>query len=184
MTSTAPAPSSLRPLWQRAASFAADAHRAATRRDGRTPYIAHPVRVALTVTCLFGVQDEEILAAALLHDTIEDTGVDYDDLLERFGRRVADIVAALSKDMRLIEAEREPAYDRQLERGPWEARLIKLADVFDNLSETSGSPRAILERARRALLLTRDEEALGRARAIVLDLMSRIEGMPPGEPGT
>ena len=73
------------PMWQSAASFAARAHRGQLRKDGATPYAAHPTRVAMTVAFLFGFDDEEILVAALLHDVIEDTTVDYDDLLGHFG---------------------------------------------------------------------------------------------------
>src|SRR3954467_9177362 len=93
-----------------AAGFAARAHRHQFRKDGLTPYAAHPFRVCLIVRHGFGIGDPEFLAAALLHDTIEDTTTDFDDLEERFGARVAGWVAALSKDTRLPDAEREAAY--------------------------------------------------------------------------
>jgi len=51
--------------WMKAVSFAAHKHRHQLRRDGRTPFIAHPFRVALIVRDLFGVADEEVLAAAM-----------------------------------------------------------------------------------------------------------------------
>ncbi len=88
-------------LFQEAAAFAARAHRHQLRKDGRTPYVSHVVRVALTVTQVFWCDDPVVLAAALLHDTIEDTTTDYDDLAERFGKEVADCVAALTKNMTL-----------------------------------------------------------------------------------
>src|SRR5687768_1806066 len=122
--------------WQQAASFAARAHAGQLRKDGRTPYVAHPVRVALTVRHVFGIDDETALVAALLHDVIEDTKTDYDDLAEEFGRDAADAVAALTKDGRLPEPEREAAYDRQLSAASWQARLVKLADVYDNFCDT------------------------------------------------
>jgi guanosine-3',5'-bis(diphosphate) 3'-pyrophosphohydrolase len=123
-------------LWQQAAAFAARAHRNQVRKDGVTPYVSHPVRVTMTVALVFGETDEHLLAAALLHDTIEDTATDYDELLETFGSTVADAVAAMSKDMRLIEPKREAAYDEQLANGPWQGRMIKLGDVYDNLMDT------------------------------------------------
>jgi len=122
-------------LWQRAASFAARAHRGHLRRDGRTPYFAHPFRVAMLVRDVFGERDPVCLAAAMLHDTIEDTTTDYDDILAEFGVEVADIVTALTKDKRLREDIREKAYDEQLHRAGWRAKLIKLADVMDNWSD-------------------------------------------------
>lgn len=139
--------------WQKAAAFAAYAHRNQLRKDGRTPYFSHPVRVAMTVAAVFGCTDETVLTAALLHDVLEDTTTDYDDLLKHFGGEVAEIVSCLSKDKRLIEPKREASYDRQLASGPWQARLIKLADVYDNLADSAGiSPvPTMLERAQRAL---------------------------------
>src|SRR5262245_58512747 len=88
-----------------AVSFAARAHRHQVRKDGQTPYAAHPFRVCLIVRHVFGIDDPEYLTAALLHDTIEDTTTDFDDIQERFGPRVAGSVAALTKDMRLPEAD-------------------------------------------------------------------------------
>lgn len=142
-------------LWQDAASFAARAHQGQVRKDGRTPYAAHPFRVAMTVRDVFGCADEVCLAAALLHDVIEDTGADYEDIAERFGEPVAACVAALTKDMRLPEPQRERAYDDALARADWRARLIKLADVYDNLCdlESPASLPKMLDKCRRALAI-------------------------------
>lgn len=120
-------------LWQRAAAFAAFKHRNQIRKDGRTPYISHPFRVALTARHEFGCEDPAVLAAALLHDTIEDTTTDYDDLASQFGATVADLVAALTKNASLPKDKREAQYDAQLAAADWRARLLKLADTYDNL---------------------------------------------------
>jgi len=117
----------LQTLWQRAVSFAARKHAGQLRKDGQTPYIAHPVRVAIVVQHVFGQADETALVAALLHDVLEDTTTDYDELSEEFGGEVADAVAALSKDSRLSEEQREAEYDRQLSAASWQGRLVKLA---------------------------------------------------------
>lgn len=122
-------------LWRRAASFAARAHGGHVRKDGRTPYAAHPFRVAMTVRDVFRCADAECIAAALLHDVVEDTPHDYDDIAEEFGVAVAGMVSALTKDMRLEESAREVEYDARLARADWRARLIKLADVLDNLHD-------------------------------------------------
>jgi guanosine-3',5'-bis(diphosphate) 3'-pyrophosphohydrolase len=163
--------------WQAAASFAAREHEHQVRKDGRTPYVAHPVRVAMVVALRFGVTDEATLSAALLHDVIEDTGTDYDDLDERFGPDVADIVACLTKDMRLVEAEREAAYDAQLAAGPVAARLIKLADVYDNLSDArdAAAQRKLLGKVRRALDLAAGDDELATARQVVAVLAEAVE---------
>lgn len=148
------------PLWRHAASFAARAHAGQLRKDNATPYFAHPCRVTLTVRDIFNCDDPICLAAALLHDTIEDTPADYDDILEHFGPIVADCVAALTKDMRLPEHAREPAYDKQLAAADWRAALIKLADVLDNTADAahrtdSPDPAKLLDKARRAIAVAR-----------------------------
>ncbi len=119
-------------LWQRAASFAARAHVGGLRKDGCTPYVAHPFRVAFTVRHVFGCEDEVAIATALLHDTIEDTSADYDEIEEHFGKDVADCVSALTKNKAMREDDRETEYDERLGRLAWQARLVKLADVYDN----------------------------------------------------
>lgn len=145
-------------LWQEAVSFAARMHIGQVRKDGKTPYCAHPFRVAMTVREVFGCEDEAAICAALLHDVIEDTPADYDDVLERFGEVVADAVAAMTKDMRLREDIREPKYDRGLLEGGWRGRLIKLADVHDNLCDLSAMHKldGMIERAQRAISITEE----------------------------
>ena len=59
------------------------------RKDGQTPYAAHPFRVCLVVRHVFGLDDPDFLAAALLHDTIEDTTTDFYDVAEKFSPTVA-----------------------------------------------------------------------------------------------
>ena len=168
-------------LWQQASAFAARAHRHQVRRDGRTPYFSHCVRVALTVALKFGCTDDTVLAAALLHDVIEDTQADYDDVLQHFGSEVAEMVAALSKDMRLVESGREPAYDAQLAEAPWQARLIKLADVYDNFTdaETDAARRKLADKANRALRLAEGDPKLVKACEIVRELIGAVEPSQP-----
>jgi guanosine-3',5'-bis(diphosphate) 3'-pyrophosphohydrolase len=126
--------STYRPLLE-AVSFAARAHRGQVRKDGMTPYIAHPLRVCLVLRHVFGIDDPKALTAAALHDTIEDTTTDFDDLEERFGADVAGWVAALSKDSRMRHEERERAYEAQVAQAPWQVKVCKLADMFDNLMD-------------------------------------------------
>lgn len=122
-------------IWAEAAAFAARAHEHHTRKDGKTPYFSHPARVAMTLMYVFGCHDPKAVAAALLHDTIEDSTTDYDDIEQRFGHDVAEIVVALTKNMMLPKKLREPDYDRRLAAADWRARLIKLADQYDNYSD-------------------------------------------------
>lgn len=149
-----------RPQWLEAVSFAARKHRHGLRKDGRTPYVAHVYRVAMTVRDVFGCDDPTALVAALLHDTIEDADTDFDDIEEHFGRSVAECVAALTKNASLPESERERDYDARLAAGPWQARLVKLADTHDNYLDASSSTQISTSRIR-----ARCERAISLARA-------------------
>ncbi len=130
-----------------AIAFAARAHRHQVRKDGQTPYVSHVYRVAMVVRHVFGFDDPKILAAAVLHDTIEDTATDRDDLERAFGRTVAGWVAALTKDMRLPDAEREKAYCAQLLEAGWEVCVCKLADILDNLADGAKHSESQLRRS-------------------------------------
>src|SRR5689334_2895677 len=123
-----------------AVAFAARAHRHQLRKDGQTPYASHPFRVCLVLRHVFGIDDAQVLTAAVLHDTVEDTTTDCDDLIERFGPDVARWVAALTKDKRFPDEERERAYAAALTAGGWQVQVCKLADVFDNLLDSGHFP--------------------------------------------
>jgi (p)ppGpp synthase/HD superfamily hydrolase len=151
-------------MLQDAAAFAARAHRHQLRKDGVTPYYSHVVRVAMTVMNVFGCSDRTAIAAALLHDTIEDTTTDFDDIKDRFGEEVARDVAALTKNMALPEREREDSYDAQLMTASWRAKLVKLADAYDNLHDVETFPKERRAKQRRSATL-RAIRAIGIARS-------------------
>lgn len=167
-------------LWQTAASYAARVHNHQYRKDKKTPFVAHPFRVAMVLRDIFGCDDEVAIATALLHDTIEDTRTDFDDIHKRFGRDVADCVACMTKNMLLIEEQREIDYDKRLAEGPWQARIVKLADVYDNGLDLPrpGLRRKCIARCQRALDLTEDDtdrEVFVTARAAVRDLLGSLK---------
>ena len=81
-----------------------------------------------------------VLTAAVLHDTIEDTKTDFDDIAERYGPEVAQWVALLSKDKRKEEKEREEAYVAGLDAAPWQVKACKLADLVDNMLDMETMP--------------------------------------------
>lgn len=124
-----------------AAEFAADRHRRQRRKDVHaTPYINHPLALARLLSNEGGVDDPEILAAALLHDTLEDTETTAAELRERFGARVAGIVEEVSDDPDLDYLARKR---RQVERAgsiSREAQLVKLADKTCNLRDVAANP--------------------------------------------
>ena len=110
------------------------------RKDKETPYVSHVFRVCLVVRHIFGFDDPRMLIAALLHDTIEDTTTDFDDIAEHHGPEIAAWVAALTKNKSLEETERETDYIERLLKAPWQVHACKLADVFDNLTDLPGLP--------------------------------------------
>ena len=112
-------PSPLNPVQTmlRAASFAARKHHGQTRADNQTPYFSHVARVTLILSHVFGCEDEEVLTAALLHDTIEDTATDYDEVAEWFGPRVADYVVTLTKNVMLPKPDARGGVRRGSRRG-------------------------------------------------------------------
>lgn len=138
-----------------AVAMAARAHEGQKRKDGRTPYASHVFRVCLILRDRFGFDDPRMLQAALLHDTVEDTTTDFDEIEEAFGSEVARWVSYLTKDKRLPETEREEAYNRGLAEAPWQVKACKLADIFDNLTDSKHLPEA-----KRAKTKTRSRQYL------------------------
>ncbi len=125
----------------RAAAFAARKHRSQTRADGVTPYFSHVTRVSFVLRDLYGVDDPSALAAAFLHDTLEDTDTDYDELADDFGKTVADYVVALTKNAMLPKSERETEYFARLGAAPEIVQIIKLADCYDNVTDRARGPK-------------------------------------------
>ena len=98
------------------------------------PYIVHPIEVADIVSTM--TKDEEVICAAVLHDTIEDcSGITWDVLKLRFGGRVADMVAQESEDKSRSWEERKGATIRRLKDAPVEVQMIGLADKLSNMRD-------------------------------------------------
>ncbi len=117
--------------------YSIEKHAAQRRRDG-SPYIAHPIRVAESLRSIGGIDDPDVIMAGLMHDLIEDTDVEYDDLVRRFGARVADLVAILSGDMRLPKPARRSEVLERIRTASPDAKAIRLADRLDNLMDMAG----------------------------------------------
>ena len=132
-----------------AIAFAAEKHRHQRRKDVEaSPYINHPIALADILANEGGVDDETVLVAAILHDTLEDTETTVRELADRFGEPVASIVREVSDDKRLPKAERKRL---QIEHAPsisHGAKLVKLADKIANLRDLVVSPPAGWSRQR------------------------------------
>jgi len=138
-------------LLLKALAFAAHKHRDQRRKDPEaSPYINHPIALADVLVNEGGVTDVEVLAAALLHDTVEDTATTHQELADAFGSRVARIVAEVTDDKSLPRAERKRAQIEHAGALSPEAKLVKLADKICNLRDVAERPPASwsLERRR------------------------------------
>lgn len=133
-----------------AAQFAAEKHRDQRRKDASaSPYINHPLALATVLAVEGGVEDAEILCAALLHDTIEDTQTTAEELTALFGERVSKIVLEVTDDKSLPKAVRKEEQVRHAPHSSQEAKLVKLADKICNLRDLLASPPADWDAARK-----------------------------------
>src|SRR5215472_15145517 len=124
-----------------ALAFAADKHRRQRRKDpDASPYINHPIALARVLSVEGRVRDVKVLAAAVLHDTLEDTEATYDELHERFGQTIAAVVREVTDDKTLSAAERKRLQIEHAGQLSRRARLVKLADKICNLHDMIHSP--------------------------------------------
>lgn len=127
-------------------------------RDEGTPYLRHPLRVALILHEEFGVQDLDLICAAVLHDVLEDSVyVDRDALHRAFGDTVAILVFCLTDEFQSVDLPRAERKSRYLQRMAQEDDLclfIKLCDRLDNVRSLSLSPH--LEKRRSVIQETED----------------------------
>jgi GTP diphosphokinase / guanosine-3',5'-bis(diphosphate) 3'-diphosphatase len=124
-----------------AAHFAADKHRDQRRKGVRnTPYINHPLEVAERLNRVGGIEDANVLAAAILHDTIEDTETTRAELAGIFGNDIAALVAELTDQPGLSWQQRKRL---EIDHAPHlsdRAKMIKLCDKTCNVADTVTNP--------------------------------------------
>lgn len=124
-------------LLDRAIIFAVKAHAGTERRGKGFPYIVHPMEAMEIVATM--TPDLELLAAAALHDTVEDTNVTVEQICQEFGERVASLVAAESdvvmegiSEEDSWHARKQAAIDR-LAKAPHDAKIVALGDKLSNM---------------------------------------------------
>lgn len=115
--------------------FAANAHKDQRRKNkDKTPYINHPIKVANNIRKIGGINNYNILAAGLLHDVVEDTPVTLDDIEDKFGKVIRDIVDEVSNDKSLSKREQKEMQVLSASHKSYGAKLVKLGDLLHNLS--------------------------------------------------
>jgi myo-inositol-1(or 4)-monophosphatase len=116
---------------RRAIAFAFEAHDGQYRDNKESvPYITHPAQTAQILMQV--TNDQELIAAAWLHDTIEDTNTTYEELRELFGKRVADLVLEVTNKKNPDKSSYFPNLKTQ------DGAILKFADRLSNLSDMSG----------------------------------------------
>ena len=125
----------------KALAFAAHKHKDERRKDvDSSPYINHPISLA-NILCNEGhVSDTDVICAALLHDTVEDTDTTAEELEQEFGTVIRSIVMDVTDDKTLAKAVRK---QRQIDHAAHisdQAKLVKLADKISNLRDVAGNP--------------------------------------------
>lgn len=126
-----------------AARFAARKHRDQRRKGVQAePYINHPLEVADVLWSEGGVTDPEVIAAALLHDTLEDTQTTLNELRGDFGERIAALVGEVSDERSLDWRARKKLQISRARSASRDAKLIKLADKLCNLRSLLATPPA------------------------------------------
>ena len=164
----------LNELVLKAAGLALVSHHGQTRRNNKHPYVTHPNRVAREISKMEGATPQ-VVAAAFLHDVVEDTDITLEQVTEIFGLDVAELVESLTNISHNPEHKNKPRAERKkldrefLRHAPRWARVIKLIDRLDNLKEMSeDSEDFILKYVGESRLLA---DAIGSAHIPVADLI-------------
>jgi len=154
-------------LLLKALAFAAAKHKDQRRKDvDASPYINHPVALA-DVLCNVGhITDIEVICAALLHDTVEDTDTSAEELEAEFGRAIRDIVMEVTDDKTLPKPARKQAQIDHAAGLSKKAKLVKLADKICNLRDVANSPPPDWSLARRRAYFDWAREVIDRLHGV------------------
>jgi guanosine-3',5'-bis(diphosphate) 3'-pyrophosphohydrolase len=160
----------------KAIRFAAEKHIDQRRKDSKSsPYINHPIQVAETLWTVGEIRDLNLLVASILHDTVEDTGTNPEEIRAEFGEDVLALVLEVTDDKSLPKQERKQL---QVETAPHKthsAKLLKLADKICNVRDILVTPPEdwSLERRQEYLLWT--ERVVAGLRGVNERLESRYD---------
>jgi len=138
-------------------AFAAEKHKHQRRKDASAyPYINHLIAAASVLAEEGEVADEELLLAAILHDSVEDTETSFVEIEEQFGKSVAGIVREVTDDKTLPKAERKRLQEEHSPQASSQAKQLKIADKICNIRDIVHNPPANwpIERKQEYLLWT------------------------------
>ncbi|MFT5524299.1 MAG: (p)ppGpp synthase/HD superfamily hydrolase [Pirellulaceae bacterium] len=167
----------------RAAKFAHQSHEGQRRKYNDAPFIMHPIRVAGRVATLPASTDV-MVAAAFLHDVVEDTPVELAEIVDRFGSDVALLVEHLtepSQEMVAPRAERKAIDLAYMKQADPRAKVIRLVDRIDNLRDMNGAAddklRRFVEESQQLVAEIGDAccELQAEANSLFQQLLARLE---------
>lgn len=145
----------------KAMRFSAEKHNDQRRKDSKSsPYINHPIQVAERLYSVGGVRDAALLAAAILHDTIEDTDATPDEIQREFGSEVLGLVLEVTDDRSLPKEVRKQLQVETAAKKSPRAKLLKLADKLCNVKDLVESPPADWSMKRRREYLAWTEKVV------------------------
>lgn len=154
----------------KALRFSAEKHRNQRRKDNASPYINHPIEVAEMLIRVGGVRDLDVIVAAILHDTIEDTDATPEEIETLFGKPVLSLVLEVTDDKTLPKKTRKQL---QVDNAPHKsqgAKQIKIADKISNLRDILHSPPVNWSRERKMEYIDWSENVVAGLRGANPDL--------------
>jgi (p)ppGpp synthase/HD superfamily hydrolase len=159
------------PLWQKAASFAANVHSVEVPPGEIPPSLAQATRVALTIASVYHCPEPPVLATALLHNVLKNSEVTFDELCEHFGRLIASRVLRLSHQPELDT----DLHLKRLHSCDWQTRLIMLADAADTLDHDEEELESRIMHTTQVLELAfSEEEPVQRAQRHLTELLQNV----------
>ena len=162
----------------KAVEFAAHKHTDQRRKDAKaSPYINHPIALARILRAEGDVDDPAVIAAALLHDTVEDTETSYRELRGQFGAKVADIVAEVTDTKWLKRGSRKRLQISKASHATEGAKLVKLADKIANLRDIIANPPADWSVARKREYFDWAKQVVDQMRGANLKLERRFDSL-------
>ncbi len=144
-------------LLNKAILFAVDKHAGQVRKGTDLPYIVHPLEV-MTILGAMHV-DTEVMAAGVLHDTVEDTGATVDDIKASFGDRVAELVQGHTEDKSKSWEERKKEALDELRDAPFDLKCLVIADKLSNMRAIARDYRQIGDKVWERFSRPKDKQA-------------------------
>ncbi len=166
------------PKFTQAISFAAQKHRLQKRKGAdEQPYINHVLEVANLLANVGRVEDLDVLIAAVLHDTIEDTATTAAEITELFGREVSAMVLEVTDDKSLPKAQRKTLQIKHAPHLSTGAKLIKLADKISNIRDVSENPPDGWSKERRLEYVNWGEKVIAGVRGVNANLEKHFDDL-------